>query len=40
MIEFKRRLGFDVFFVLRTKFELNNPVFIEVWYLRIEDSVS
>jgi hypothetical protein len=30
MIEFKRRLGFDVFFVLQTKFELNSPVFIGV----------
>jgi hypothetical protein len=30
MIEFKRRLGFDVFFVLWTKFELNSPVFIGV----------
>jgi hypothetical protein len=30
MIEFKCRLGFDVFFVLQTKFELNSPVFIGV----------
>jgi hypothetical protein len=28
MIEFKHRLGFNVFFVLRTKFELNSSVFI------------
>jgi hypothetical protein len=31
MIEFESRLGFDVFFVLRAKFELNSPVFIEVF---------
>jgi hypothetical protein len=30
MLEFKRLLGFDVFFILRTKFELNSPVFIGV----------
>jgi hypothetical protein len=30
MIEFKCRLGFDVFFVLQTKFELNSLVFIGV----------
>jgi hypothetical protein len=30
MIEFKRRLGFDVFFILRTKFEHNSQVFIWV----------
>jgi hypothetical protein len=30
MIEFKHRLGLDVFFVLRTKFELNSLVFIGV----------
>jgi hypothetical protein len=30
MIEFKHRLMFDVFFILRTKFELNSPVFIGV----------
>jgi hypothetical protein len=30
MIKFKRSLGFNVFFVLRTKFELNSPVFIGV----------
>jgi hypothetical protein len=28
MIEFESHLGFGVFFVLRTKFELNSPVFI------------
>jgi hypothetical protein len=30
MIEFKRHLGFDMFFALWTKFELNSPVFIGV----------
>jgi hypothetical protein len=30
MIEFESRLGFDVFFILLTKFELNSPVFIGV----------
>jgi hypothetical protein len=40
MIEFKRCLGFDVFFALQTKFELNSPVFIGFWYLCVEDSVS
>jgi hypothetical protein len=30
MIEFESRLGFGVFFVLRTKFELNSQVFIGV----------
>jgi hypothetical protein len=30
MIKFKRRLGFDVFFVLQTKFELNSLVFMGV----------
>jgi hypothetical protein len=33
MIEFKHRLGFDVFFILRTKFELNSSVFIGVLVL-------
>jgi hypothetical protein len=31
MIEFKSRLGFGVFFVLWTKFELNSPLFIGVF---------
>jgi hypothetical protein len=31
MIEFKSHLGFGVFFVLRTKFELNILVFIGVF---------
>jgi hypothetical protein len=31
MIKFKSRLGLSVFFVLRTKFELNSPVFIGVF---------
>jgi hypothetical protein len=31
MIKFKSRLGLGVFFVLRTKFELNSPVFIGVF---------
>jgi hypothetical protein len=31
MIEFERRLRFDVFFVLQTKFELNSPVFMGVF---------
>jgi hypothetical protein len=31
MIEFKSRLGFDVLFVLRTKFELNSPIFVGVF---------
>jgi hypothetical protein len=30
MIEFESRLGFGVFFILLTKFELNSPVFIGV----------
>jgi hypothetical protein len=30
MIKFKRRLGFDVLFTLRTKFELNSLVFVGV----------
>jgi hypothetical protein len=31
MIKFESRLGFTVFFILRTKFELNSPVFIVVF---------
>jgi hypothetical protein len=31
MIEFESRLGFGVLFILRTKFELNSPVFIGVF---------
>jgi hypothetical protein len=31
MIKFKSHLGFGVFFILRTKFELNSPVFILVF---------
>jgi hypothetical protein len=31
MIEFDSHLGFGVFFILQTKFELNNPVFIGVF---------
>jgi hypothetical protein len=31
MIEFESRLGFNVFFALRTKFELNSLVFIGVF---------
>jgi hypothetical protein len=31
MIEFESRLWFSVFFALRTKFELNSPVFIGVF---------
>jgi hypothetical protein len=31
MIEFESRLGFDVFFILQTKFELNSQVFIGVF---------
>jgi hypothetical protein len=31
MIEFKSRLGFCVFFIYWTKFELNSPVFIGVF---------
>jgi hypothetical protein len=31
MIEFKSRLGFDVLFVLWTKFEVNSPIFIGVF---------
>jgi hypothetical protein len=30
-MKFEGRLGFGVFFVLRTKFELNSPVFIGVF---------
>jgi hypothetical protein len=30
MIEFKGRLGFNMFFTLQIKFELNSPVFIMV----------
>jgi hypothetical protein len=30
MIEFKHFLGFDMFFILWTNFELNSPVFIGV----------
>jgi hypothetical protein len=31
MIEFDSHLGFGVFFILQTKFELNSPVFIGVF---------
>jgi hypothetical protein len=31
MIEFESRLGFGVFFILWTKFELNSQVFIGVF---------
>jgi hypothetical protein len=31
MIEFESRLGFGVFFILQTKFELNSQVFIGVF---------
>jgi hypothetical protein len=31
MIELENHLGFGIFFVLRTKFELNSPVFIGVF---------
>jgi hypothetical protein len=31
MIEFESRLGFGVFFILRTKFKLNSPAFIGVF---------
>jgi hypothetical protein len=31
MIKFESCLGFGVFFVLRTKFELNSPVFLGVF---------
>jgi hypothetical protein len=31
MIEFKSRLAFIMFFILRTKFKLNSPVFIGVF---------
>jgi hypothetical protein len=31
MIEFESHLGFGVFIILRTKFELNSPVFIGVF---------
>jgi hypothetical protein len=31
MIKFESRLGFGVLFILRTKFELNSPVFIGVF---------
>jgi hypothetical protein len=31
MIEFESRLRFGMFFILRTKFELNSPVFIGVF---------
>jgi hypothetical protein len=33
MIECESRLGFGVFFILRTKFELNSPIFIGVFAL-------
>jgi hypothetical protein len=37
MIEFESHLGFDVFFVLQTKFELNSLVFIMFLHPCVED---